>query len=34
MTREETVKILAILKAAYPNSYKGMTKEEANATIP
>ena len=33
MTREETVKILAILKAAYPNSYKGMTKEEANGTI-
>ena len=33
MTREETIKVLAILKAAYPNSYKGMTKEEANGTI-
>lgn len=33
MTREETIKLLAILKAAYPNSYKGMTKEEANGTI-
>jgi hypothetical protein len=32
MTREETIKILAILKAAYPNSYKNMSKEEANAT--
>lgn len=33
MTREETIKMLAILKAAYPSSYKGMTKEEANGTI-
>lgn len=33
MTREETIKVLAILKAAYPNSYKGMTKEEANGTV-
>lgn len=33
MTREETIKILAILKASYPNSYKNMTKEEANGTI-
>lgn len=33
MTREETIKILAILKAAYPNSYKNMTKEEANSTV-
>ena len=33
MTREETIKILAILKAAYPNSYRGMTKEEANGTV-
>lgn len=33
MTREETIKLLSILKAAYPNSYKGMTKEEANGTI-
>lgn len=33
MTREETIKILAILKAAYPNSYKNMTKEEANGTV-
>lgn len=33
MTKEETIKILAILKAAYPNSYKKMTKEEANGTV-
>ena len=33
MTREETIKILAILKAAYPASYKGMTKQEATGTI-
>lgn len=33
MTREETIKILAILKAAYPNSYKNMSKEEANGTV-
>ena len=33
MTREETIKILAILKAAYPNSYKNMTKEEASGTV-
>lgn len=33
MTRDEAIKILSILKAAYPNSYKGMTKDEANGTI-
>ena len=33
MTREEAIKILAILKAAYPNFYKNMTKEEAKGTI-
>lgn len=33
MTREETIKILAIVKAAYPNSYKGMSREEANGTV-
>ena len=33
MTREETIKVLSILKAAYPNSYKNMTKDEANATV-
>lgn len=33
MTRDETIKLLAILKAAYPNSYRGMTKEEANGTV-
>lgn len=33
MTREETIKVLAILKAAYPNSYKNMSKEEANGTV-
>lgn len=33
MTREEAIKILSILKAAYPNSYKGMTRDEASGTI-
>ena len=33
MTREETIKVLAILKAAYPNAYKGMTREEAQGTV-
>ncbi len=32
MTKTEATKVLAILKAAYPNSYKGMTKEEGAAT--
>jgi hypothetical protein len=32
MTVKEAVQVLAILKAAYPNSYKGMTKDEAQAT--
>ena len=25
MTKEETLELMAILKAAYPNSYNGMT---------
>ncbi len=33
MTREETIQVLAMLKAAYPNSYKNMTKDEANGTV-
>lgn len=33
MNRTEAAQILAILKAAYPNSYKGMTKEEAAGTV-
>lgn len=33
MTREEAIKILAVLKAAYPNFYKNMTKEEAKGTV-
>lgn len=33
MTKDEAIKILAILKAAYPNAYKGMTREEATGTI-
>lgn len=32
MTREEAVKVLAVLKTTYPNSYKGLTKEDAKAT--
>ena len=33
MTREETIQVLALLKAAYPNSYKGISKKEGNAII-
>lgn len=33
MTREETTKILAVLKAAYPNSYRNMTQQEALGTV-
>lgn len=33
MTREETVQVLSLLKAAFPNSYKGMTRQEANGVI-
>lgn len=33
MTKKEAATILAILKAAYPNSYKNMTKEEAMGTV-
>ena len=33
MTKEETVKILAILKAAYPHSFKDMTKLDAEAMV-
>ena len=33
MTKKEAVQILAILKAAYPNSYRGMSKEEATGTV-
>lgn len=33
MTKKEALQILAILKAAYPSSYNGMTKEEAGGTV-
>jgi hypothetical protein len=33
MTQKEATQILAILKAAYPNSYRGMSKEEAVGTV-
>lgn len=33
MTQKEAAQILAILKAAYPNSYRGMKKDEATGTI-
>ena len=32
MNKTEALQILAILKAAYPNSYKGLSKEEALST--
>ena len=33
MTKKETLQILAILKAAYPNSYNGLSKEELSGTV-
>lgn len=33
MNRKEAIQVLAILKAAYPNQFKGMTTEEAQGTI-
>lgn len=33
MTKEETIKIMAILKAAYPTYYKDQTKEEAAMSV-
>lgn len=33
MTPNDAKKVLAILKAAYPNSYKGMSREEAVGTV-
>ena len=33
MTRDETVRVLSLLKAAYPNSYKGMSKQEGIGVI-
>ncbi|EGC8431309.1 hypothetical protein H9185_001188 [Listeria monocytogenes] len=33
MTKKGALQILAILKAAYPSSYNGMTKEEATGTV-
>lgn len=33
MTREETIKVLSILKVAYPNAYRGMTKQEGLAVV-
>ena len=33
MTKKEALQILAVLKAAYPSSYNGMTKEEATGTV-
>ena len=33
MTREDTVKLLSLLKAAYPHSFKDMTKADAEAML-
>lgn len=33
MTYDETVKVLSVLKAAYPHSFKGMTKRDAEGMI-
>lgn len=32
MTKDEAMQILAILKGAYPNSYRGVTEKEAHLT--
>jgi len=33
LTKEEATKILAILKAAYPSSFKDLKKDDANAIV-
>ena len=33
MTREETLQVLSILKAAYPHSYRNMTRLDAEAAV-
>ena len=33
MTREDTVKLMTMLKAAYPHSYKDLTKPDAEAML-
>ena len=33
MTREEAIKLLAIIKVAYPSAYKDMDKTSAEATV-
>lgn len=33
MTRQDTIKVLSVLKAAYPNFYKNMSKDEALSVI-
>lgn len=33
MTREETVKVLAVLRGAYPQFYRGISKKEALDTV-
>ena len=33
MTREETIKLLAILKAAYPTAFRTMSRETAEAML-
>ncbi len=33
MTREETIKVLAVLKAAYPSFYKDMRRDEGESVV-
>lgn len=33
MTRQETLKIMAVLKGAYPNYYRGMSKDELEGVV-
>ena len=33
MTQDETLKIMAVLQAAYPNFYRGMTRQDAEGVV-
>ncbi len=33
MTREETIKVLSVIKVAFPNAYRDIKKQEAENTI-
>ena len=33
MTQGETLKIMAVLQATYPNFYRGMTRQDAEGVV-